>query len=166
MAANRALFGLPDRTAARTSVRVSHATQARLTGRQETTEFVEIERRYPVPPDATAVRLVKASWWTRVPIDLGPEFGERAEVKTGATIAVAEDGSVVAMLRGATTRTAAAGRPLFLSRLIDGGTLAPPAVSARPDDQPTPSMIRSSLVDGALRIDGGFQALHIADTFD
>ena len=166
VAAHRALIGLPDRTAVRTSVRVSHATNARLTGRQETTEYVEIERRYAVPADATAVRLVKASWWTRVPIDLGPEFGKRAEVKTGATVAVVADGSIVALLRGATTRAAADGRPLFLRRLVDGGTLVPPAASRRPDDPPTPSLIRSSLADGTLRIDGGFQSLHIADTFD
>ena len=118
---------------------------------------VELDRTYRTK--VPFAWLIKAAWRERIPIDLGSAFPSQCDVKRGTTIAIDGEGRVLAVL---STKGGAVpgGRRAFLQRLVDSGSLAPSGESATPG-----SGLRASVVDGALRLDGALEALHVADAF-
>ncbi len=112
--------------------------------------------------EGASVYLVKVGWWEIEPNSLGPEFPGTREVKRGATVAIDASGKVHAVIR--TGRVGSSqGRDLFLGRLAAAGALVTPEKALGPDGKPLRGLFTVDSTKGAMRLQGGFQALHVAD---
>jgi hypothetical protein len=157
---NGRALGVPDGIQPSVTVQAGGIPVPRGSKRPDVKDAVELERKYL--SERQPVRLIRLAWWESVPIELGNEFPDRCDVKRGTTIAVDEAGAIVAVLRGGRD-SHATGRQVFLHRLADGGSLQPPV--GPPDRTGGRPAMRTTLADGALRVEGGFEALHVADAF-
>jgi hypothetical protein len=123
---------------------------------------VPLDREYPAAADAERCVLMKIAWWTTQPVGLATGFAGRCDVKVGQTLAVDDRGRLRALLRGGTGGWAARRREAFLQRLIESGNLLPPGRDLGPDGEPLTGVLHVTQDDGALRMGGSFQALHLA----
>ncbi len=154
---NRQAFGVPATAKPTVSRRAAGVVEPSRNLNEVMKDPVELDRTYRT--NVPIAWLIKVAWREQIPIDLGSAFPAKCDVKRGTTIAIDGEGRVLAVLftKGGAT---AGGRRVFLQRLVDSGSLVPSGESAMPG-----SGLRASVVDGALRLDGALEALHVADAF-
>ena len=154
---NREAFGVPANVKPTVALRPAGVIEPPRNLDEAMKDPVELDRAYRTKEPIA--RLLKVAWRERCRITLGSDFPGQCDVKRGTTIAVDNEGHVLSVLtsgRGAQP----AGRQTFLQRLVDSGSLIPASESV------TPGLgLRAAVVDGALRLDGALEALHVADAF-
>ena len=101
--------------------------------------------------------LVKLAWWQREVNDL-EGWGAHRQYRSGATIVIARDGRVRAVLQNRHAAMATSSRSDFLRRMLAGEGATP---RVGPDGVPLQRGLRARIKGDTLSITGAMQMLHV-----